>query len=120
MTDTDRPMTFIERQKEAALDELRERGEERRRIAEIVLGKNRGRDQVTEVINLSGDYLVEVATRDSGVYWASLVGGKRTGQFHVRQEDAILHLIAARYDPNPNTNTSAAFYAGRVLGVSTD
>lgn len=114
-TDTPR-LSFLDRQKEAALAVLSEQAAERRRVADITLGKN-SRDRVTEVINLSGDYLVEVTTPDSGVYWTFVVAGKRGIQLHTRQEDAILHLIAARYDPNPNTNGGAAFYAGRVLGL---
>lgn len=114
---TDTKTTFIERQKEAALAEVRERNEEHRRIADIVLGANNptGR-RVTEVIRLGDDYLVQSVGK-GGTAWTFVVDDQRTSWVHVRQEDAILHLIASRYDTNPNSNHAAAFYAGRVLGI---
>lgn len=118
MTSTDqsaRP-SFVERQKEAALAEVRERHEEFRRVADIVLGANSTQRRVTEVIRLGDDFLVQIVGK-GGTAWTFVVDDQRTSWVHERQENAILHLIAARHDPNPNSNHAAAFYAGRVLGV---
>ena len=118
MTATDKP-SFLDRQKDAALAELRERQAEHRRVGDLVIGTNRGnRRHVTDVIKLGGDYIVEVTEGDS-VQWTTVVGGKANSWYFHRQEVAILHLIARRYDDNPNSNGSAAFYAGRVLGIPT-
>lgn len=117
MPDTDiaKP-SFLDRRKDAALAEIRERGAEHRRIEEIVLAGN-SRNRVTEVIRLEGDYLAQVEGRDGATTWTTVVNGERSTWHHHTQEEAILHLIARRYDPNPNSNASAAFYAGRVLGI---
>ena len=118
MTDTDRP-SFLDRQRDAALAELREKQDEFRRVADIVLGTNRGsRQHVTNVIKLGDDYLVEVTKRDETL-WTTVVRQKASNSYFYGQEEAILHLIARRYDDNPNSNGSAAFYAGRVLGIPT-
>jgi ABC-type uncharacterized transport system permease subunit len=118
MTAIDRP-SFLDRQKEAALADLHERQAEHRRIADLVLGRNGSRSFVTEVIKLGGDYVVEVTARDGSSTWTTVVNDERGHLHHMRQEEAILHLIASRYDSNANSNTQAAFYAGRVLGLPT-
>jgi ABC-type uncharacterized transport system permease subunit len=117
MSEPTRP-TFLDRQKDAALADLREQQAERARVADIVLGKNGSRSHVTEVIKLGNDYVVEVTARDGkSSTWTTVVNGERGYFHHLRQEGAILHLIASRYDSNANSNTQAAFYAGRVLGI---
>lgn len=114
MTDTAKP-TFLDRQKEAALADVRQQQEERQRISAIVLGdKPRGQRRVTEVIRLGDDYLVQVANK--GAAWTFVVGGRHGAWYHERQEDALLHLIATRYDAQPSNSITTAFYAGRVLG----
>lgn len=117
MTDTVRP-SFLDRRRDAALAELRERQAEHARVADIVLGPNRTgtRRRVTDVIGLLGGHLVEVADGDR-VTWTTVVDGKASSWHHLTQEAAVLHLIARRHDPNDNTNHAAAFYAGRVLGL---
>jgi hypothetical protein len=115
---TARP-SIMDRLRDAALERDQQRQDEHRRVSNIVLGEKRNtRRSVTEVINLGGDYLVQVADHDDNTEsWTFVVGGKTSNWFHGRQEDAVLHLIASRYDDNPNSNVSAAFYAGRVLGL---
>lgn len=110
---TDTKPTLIERQKETALAEARERNEEFRRVESIVLGDNDRRRRATEVVRLGDDYLVQIY----GMGWTFVIDGKRGSSFHLTQEAAILHLIASRYDDNPNSNGNAALYAGRVLGL---
>lgn len=112
--------TILERQKEAALDEVRQRAAEHHRVANLVLGANHNRTRrVDTVINIEGDYLVKVVDGDK-TQWTFVVDGKTTMWYYQRHEDALLHMIAARFDPNPNTNTQAAYYAGRVLGIPND
>lgn len=121
---TSRPFNFIERQKENAVAEIRERNADRKRVAAIVLGDNyRGRRHVTEVINLGGDYLVAVTERNPAgedvTTWTTVVGDKRTHDHHHRQDEAILHLVARRHDNSGSDSVSAAYYAGRILGLPT-
>lgn len=125
--DTDQPAptnrrSFRDRQRDAALQQIQEQQAEFSRVADIVLPKrrdpyHRSSDRVTEVIRLGNDYLVEVTDRDR-VTWTTVVGGKRTSWHHDKQEGALLHLIARRYNDNDNSNHAAAFYAGRVLGIT--
>lgn len=120
MSETTTRPSFLDRQKDAALAMIQEQTAERRRIEQIVLGDNRQRRNVTEVIKLGNDHLVKVVDRDDTARWTFVIDGKANNWYHQEQEDAILHLIAARYDDNPNSNVQAAFYAGRVLGVPSD
>jgi hypothetical protein len=119
-TDTPARLTFAERQKEAALAEVRERNEKFNRVADIVAPRRndpgRRAERVTDVIALDSDHLVKLETNGE-TYWTFVVDGKRGSGFHLTQEAAILHLIASRYDNNPNSNIHAAHYAGRVLGI---
>ncbi|MER7331747.1 MULTISPECIES: hypothetical protein [unclassified Micromonospora] len=127
MSDTDnspRP-SFLDRQRDAALAQITEQQQEFRRVAELVIPSDRRRrsdERVTDVIRLGNDHLVEVTKRGSDeqgdtVRWTFVIGDKAAGWYHHTQEDAILHLIASRYDDNPNSNGAAALYAGRVLGI---
>lgn len=118
---TDARPSFLDRQKQAALDAITEQRAEFNRIADNVLPKRndpyrRSRETVTDVIRLGDDHLAEV-TEDGKTTWTFVVGGKASNWRHDTQESAILHLIASRYDDNQNSNINAAFYAGRVLGV---
>ena len=128
MTSTDQGLSFSDRRKaaitEAALAEYQERGEELRRIEDLVLGTNRrGGRRVSELVKLGNDYLVKVEDGDSAQWtpaWTTVVNGEANSWYHERQEKAMLHLIARRYDDNPNSNVNAAHYAGRVLGLPTN
>lgn len=119
MSDTTARPSFLDRQRDAALAEVVEQQKEFRRVAELVIPSDRrgNRDKrVTDVIKLGEDHLVEVTRKDDTVQWTFVVDGNPNHWRHERQEDAILHLIASRYDANENTSFQAAFYAGRVLG----
>src|SRR5688572_19200658 len=113
------PPSIIDRMKDAAAEQTREQQDERRRVAEIVLGKNVGGYRVTDMVKVGDDYAVEVTDRKDDATWTTVVGGERGLTMFLTQEEAVLHLIARRYDDNPNSNVQAAFYAGRVLGVGT-
>lgn len=64
---------------------------------------------------------MEITENKGGaVQWTFVVAGKTSHWRHDRQEEAILHLIAARYDSNDSTSWNAAFFAGRVLGLPAD
>lgn len=107
--------TIVQRQAEAALAAVREQADEIRRVEETVLGDRQRGQRVYEIVKLGDDYLAKV---EGGTVpmWTFVVNGKPTSWRYENQEDAILHLIAARYDSNPNSNYAAAHYAGRVLG----
>lgn len=109
-------------QYDAAAERVRKEHEEHSLVAELVLGKDssrRGR-YVEQFVKLGEDYLVLVKggfSDPNGLMWTFVVNGEANHWYHRTQEEAILHLIAARHDKNPNSNGQAAFYAGRVLGV---
>lgn len=117
MTATDAHTLILDRMREAALTQVREQQAEMRRVEQLVLGDN-SRDRVTELTKLGDDYVVEVRQPNGCITWTTVVDGEKTPFRHERQEDAVLHLIARRYDDNPNTSLDAAYYAGRVLGVN--
>ncbi len=113
--------SFLDRQRDAALQEIRDQQTEFQRIANIVLPTQPGafrssRKRVSDVIALGADHLVEVTDGDT-VLWTFVIDGKATSWRHHTQEEAILHLIASRYDSNDSASVNAAFYAGRVLGL---
>jgi hypothetical protein len=121
MNETTAPRkTLREIQQDAVNAEARERADERSRVEEIVIGKisnrHRGSGRLGEIVRLGADYLAEVIHGDE-ITWTTVIGGKSGMWHHPTQEHAILHLIAQRYDANSNSNVSAAFYAGRVLGL---
>lgn len=109
-------------QYDAAANRIREESKEHSLVAELILGKDssrRGR-YVEQFVKLGEDYLVLVKggfSDPNGLMWTFVVNGEANHWYHRTQEEAILHLIAARHDKNPNSNGQAAFYAGRVLGV---
>lgn len=114
-------------QYEAAIDRVREQSEEHHRIAELVLGKENRRNGrfVTDVVKLGEDYLVQVKGgimfgENDQAFWTFVVNGKHSNSFAKSQESALLHLIATRYDKNPNSNHMWAAAAARVLGVPED
>lgn len=115
--------SIIDRMKDAAYEQIRAQQDEFDRIADLVIGSDRRSSRrVTEVINLGDDHLVEVTdknrqTGEDETTWTFVIGSKASNWHHHTQEHAILHLIATRHDPDPNSNHQAAFYAGRVLGV---
>lgn len=119
MSDADtKPLTIVERMKEAAYEQSRERQAEWSRVAEIVLGKAISRrEYLGEVVKLGEDFVVEVEHHGSEPSWTTVVGGKKSTWHQRTQEEAVLYLIARRYDANDNSHLHAAFYAGRVLGV---
>lgn len=108
--------SMLDRLRDAAVEQVREQQAEHRRISDLVLGSD-SRDRVTDLVKLGDDYMVEVTARNGAITWTTVVNGEKTSFHHERQEDAVLHLIARRYDENPNTNIQAAFYASRVLGA---
>jgi hypothetical protein len=119
MTDTTAPKLIQERMRDAAVEQAQERAAEHRRVADIVLGSRRNpRCRVVDVVRLGGDFVVEVQPgHDQPAVWTTVVGDARGNEYFTTQELAVLHLVARRYDDNPNTSTRAAFYAGRVLGI---
>lgn len=112
-------------QYDAAAERIREESDEHNEVTALVVGKHasdRGR-RVEQYVKLGEDYVVLVAdgkltARVDRPMWTFTVRGKPVNFFHATQEQAILHLLASRYDPNPNTNHLAAFYAGRMLGIA--
>lgn len=112
--------SIIQRMKDAAYERIQEQQNEHSYLADLVLGDitKRGVRYIGEIVKLGGDYLVEVFGRNrEDATWTTVVSGKPTSQHHYRQEEAVLHLIARRYDDDPNRSPQAAFYAGRVLGL---
>lgn len=110
--------TFTEQRQAAMLAEAQQQQAEFRRVADLVAGNSRTR-RVEDVIRIGGDHLVRVVNGDS-THWTTVVADKPTCWYHDTQEQALLHLIACRYDPNPDTSVQAARYAGRVLGIPTN
>ncbi|MEV1315425.1 hypothetical protein AB0J14_04990 [Micromonospora arborensis] len=109
--------SIIDRMKDAAYERENERREVERAVEKIVLGKNADRRQrVTTVITLGDDHVVEITDRDK-VMWTFVVNGERGSRYHFTQEQAILHLIASRYDSNSNDSYAMATAAGRVLAI---
>lgn len=108
-------MNLIERQKEAALQRLREENDDRRRIADLVVGNSRHR-RVTDIIRLGdGDYIVQ--TDDN--MWMAVVGNSVTGAWEYHsQDEALLDLVARRAGARAGEATNAVFFACRVLGVT--
>ena len=117
---TTRP-SFLDRQRDAALAEIREQYADRHRVEEIVLGPNKpGRPNtktVTNVIKLAdGDYLVEVTDRrNSEKLFATVVGDKADANRFYSQDEAMLYLITRRQQPRGDVD--AVTYAARVLGM---
>lgn len=108
--------SFIERQKDAALEQVRNQQAEARKIEELILGRNHHGRYVSVVVKIGDDWVAEVVKGDEKT-WTFVVNGKASMFHHGTQEEAILHLIASRYEPNLNENYRAAYYAGRVLGL---
>ncbi|MBM0205768.1 hypothetical protein JNW90_24195 [Micromonospora sp. STR1s_5] len=112
--------SFVEMQRDAAMEQAREQAAEHRRISDLVLGDRPGRRYVTEVIKLGNDHLVAVkeGNDDTPPAWTFVIDGKRSNNYYPGDQDsALLHLIASRYDSNVNSSYSSAFYAGRVIGL---
>ncbi|MEV5629200.1 hypothetical protein [Micromonospora tulbaghiae] len=109
---------ILDQMKNAAYERENERRAVERGVEEIVLGENPNRRyRVTAVITLGDDHLVEVHTGDR-VMWTFVIDGRRSGRYHYTQEQAILHLIAARYDNSPGDSYQMSIAAGRVLGIT--
>lgn len=113
---------IAQQQQDAAMAHMLEHSREHARISELVLGSNamrRGR-QVTALIKLGEDYLVQVKgsfSEPDSLNWTFVVNDDPSHFYHPTQELALLHLLAARHDPNPNSNHMWAAAAGRVLGL---
>jgi len=113
--------SFLDIQKDAALEDVRKQQAEFKRIADIVLpgrrdGIRRTSQRVTDVIALDGDHLVEITDGDKTM-WTFVVAGKASNWRHRTQEQAILHLIATRYDANDNNSVHTVFFANRLFGI---
>lgn len=117
MTETAIPW-IVDQMKGAAYQQMIERQNDFTRVAQIVLGANRGRHRVTDMVQLGEDYVVEVTEPKGRTLWTTVVADQRSSRYYETQEEAVLHLIARRHDPDPNTSAQAAFYAGRVLGTN--
>jgi hypothetical protein len=122
MTDTTAPKSFIDRQRDAALQEARERGAVRRAITDIVIGKANTTATVGDVVSLDADsHVVEVANRRSAnpeTTWTTVHDGANDRMHFYTLDMALLHLIALR--AGDDSRGTAAAYAGRVLGVKDD
>lgn len=104
----------LQAMKDAAYQRWLEEGQRRRDIEAVVLGRN-SRDRMGDVVTLGPDHVVEVISGSESM-WTTVVGEKPAHQYHHSQEEAVLHLIARRY--NGATDSAAmAFAAGRVLGL---
>jgi hypothetical protein len=118
MTDTTTPKSIQERMRDAAVEQAQERADEHRRVTDIVLGRRPNpRYRVVDVVRLGDDFVVEVQPGHDQPVWTTVVGDAHGNEYFTTQELAVLHLVARRYDDNPNTSARAAFYAGRVLGI---
>lgn len=109
------PKSFLDRQRDAALEEVRERAAERHRIEDIVIGtdpyRRYGR-RMGEVVKLGSDYVVEV--HGAVAPWTVVESGKATSYYFPTQEEAALYLFALRHG---TYDIAAAYYAARVLGI---
>jgi hypothetical protein len=106
--------SFLDRQRDAALAEIRELYAEQRKVADIVLGDRLPRGQsVGEIVKFGSDYLVEVQRRDERPTWTVVEASKATSCHFYSQEEAALYLIALRH----GGDHTAVYYAGRVLGI---
>lgn len=123
MTADARP-SFLDQQRDAALQQIREQQAEFTRIANIVIPERRdalrhSARRVSDLVKLGdNDFLVEVTDRHKGavqVAWTTVIGGKSCIYYFHTQDEALLHLVARRHDPD--SDGAAAFYAGRVLGL---
>jgi hypothetical protein len=115
---TAQPST-IERLRDAAVEQQRIQQEEWRRVANLVLRRNPGHRRVAEIVSFCGDYLVQVVDRDQPTTWTTVVHGRANSRHFYGPESAMLHLLARRVnDIDANQSSSAAFYAGRVLGIT--
>ncbi len=131
MTDastTAAPRTFLDRQRDAAMDAMRAEGTLRKQISTDLRLDDDHRRGLGDVITLSpGAYAVEVieyrvTDPDATPTWTTVYNGKPARQYfggqHGRQM-ALLHLIATTHGSDDSHGT-AAFYAARVLGVPTE
>jgi hypothetical protein len=106
--------SFLDRQRDAALTQVREESAERRRISEIVLGSQERRRRTGEMIRIGSDWVVEVIENGKTSLWTTVVNDRRGIEYHPLVDDALLHLIAQRYD-YAGQAIQAHHYARRVL-----
>jgi hypothetical protein len=78
-----------------------------------------GDDRVTDIVRLGDDYVVEVTARNGAITFTTVVDEVRTSTHWETQQEAVLHLIARRYQTDAMASMNTVFYAGRVLGVGT-
>jgi hypothetical protein len=122
MKEKDMPdgQTFIERMRDAALDEQRRVQTRNGRVADIARGNFRS--QVGEVVAIedgdgatTGAFVVE--TEDStGTAWMAVNDGKRLPMGWRTRQMAVLHLLSIRYGDGESMGL-APVYAARVLGI---
>ena len=112
--------TFLERQRDAALEEVRRCGARDRAAADIARGNSR--DRIGEVVVIedgdgvtTGGFVVETESRH-GTTWMVVNDGKRSTTAWYTRQMAVLHLLAVRYGDGDGTG-SAAMFAARVLGI---
>lgn len=110
----------LKRLKDAAYERWQEDGAERERVRSIVIGEHRSY-RLGDLTKVGDDYVAEVIDNSTGQStWTSVVGGEKTHRHWLSPDMALLHLLAVRRDPNPNTSPHAATYAARVLGIPAD
>lgn len=108
--------TFLDRQRDAAMQRVQEQAAETRKVREIVLRSDDLR-RIGEIIRVGGDYVAEIVERDQQPLWTAVVDGKRSSECFYTVDLALLHLIALRHDPD-GRGTHAHHYAARVLGAT--
>ena len=117
--DTTPRRSFLDRQRDRALELISEQTADRRRVEEIVVGPDhRHIERATTIIKLSeGDYLVEVTdSKTDKKKWAVVVGNTDDSWRFYTQNEAMLYAITRRLLPRGDVD--AVTYAARVLGLT--
>lgn len=115
--------TFLDRQRDAALQEWARTSTRYSAVANIVRGN--GRANVTDVVVIedgdgakTGAFIVEI-TDKTGTLWQAVNDGKRLPMSWYSRQMAILHLLSVRYGDGDDMGASAQ-YAARVLGIKVE
>ena len=116
--------TFLDRQRDAALQEWARISTRYAAVADIVRGK--GRVSVTDVVVIedgdgtnTGAFIAEITDRTAGALWQGVNDGKRLPMTWYSRQMAILHLLSVRYGDGDDMGASAQ-YAARVLGIKVE
>lgn len=114
--------TFMDRQRDAALAEIRRISQRDRAVADIILGVDRvSRYRIGEVVAIedgdgatTGAFAAEVETPTLGTIWQVVNDGRRGSVGFRTRPMAILCLMSLRYGDG---NAAATLFAARVLGI---